>query len=126
MVSAQLVPFALNSRCHLSPPHPSVPLHFLIPYPLGDTKARLKEVIEECQLHRNKLHSDIIECLLREKMGDEEQKPECGVIEKPLENIPKYPISLKATKFIVNCFQFQRIMVALCEAFLKSRGSFLM
>lgn len=51
------------------PTPPIIPPHFIIIYSLGGTKERLKEVIEECQLHRNKLHGDIIEYLLQEKNG---------------------------------------------------------
>lgn len=36
-------------------------------------------------------------------MGVKDKSQSVEVIEKPLENIPKYPLSLKTTKFAVNC-----------------------
>lgn len=67
-----------DTRCRSpSPTHRSSTFsHYIFS---GCTKERLKEVIEECQLHRNKFHGDIIAYLLQEKKnGGQGQKPECG------------------------------------------------
>lgn len=55
-----------DTRCH-SPSSTRRSSTFSLYRFSGCTKERLKEVIEECQLHRNKFHGDIIEYLLQEK-----------------------------------------------------------
>lgn len=91
-----------DTRCH-SPSSTHRSSTFSLYRFSGCTKERLKEVIEECQLHRNKFHGDIIEYLLQEKKktGVKDKSQSVGVIEEPLENIPKHPLSPKTTKFTV-------------------------
>lgn len=80
-----------DTRCRSpSPTHRSSTFsHYIFS---GCTKERLKEVIEECQLHRNKFHGDIIAYLLQEKKnGGQGQKPECGGHWKATREYSKIP-----------------------------------